>query len=95
MVKKNQFLWYRCALYIIYILMRIRNLKTSVWWAMYNAASYYGHGGSNLPVFFGISVSQTYFLCNLDTVNKYDSITMKLINSMRYMEFVIGSFDYS
>ena len=75
--------------------MRIRNLKTSVWWAMYNAASYYGHGGSNLPVFFGISVSQTYFLCNLDTVNKYDSITMKLINSMRYMEFVIGAFDYS
>ena len=56
---------------------------------------HYGHGGINLLVFFGVSVSQTYLLCNLDDVNKYDSITIKSINSMRYMEFVIGIFDNS
>ena len=48
-----------------------------------------------MPVFFGVYVSQTALLRNLDGVNKYDYINVKLINYMQYMEFVIGAFDNS
>ena len=58
---------------------------------MFNAASHYGHGGSNLPVVFGIYVSQTDLICNLDAVKNYASVTIKSINYIRLMEFVIGT----
>ena len=55
----NLFLWDCYALYLFIILMRINNSKNFVWWDMCNVASHYGHGGSNLSVLLGISVSQT------------------------------------
>ena len=62
---------------------------------MHNAASHSGHGGTNLLVLFGLSVSQMAFICNLYAVNNYDSINIKSINSLQYMEFVIAIFDHS
>jgi hypothetical protein len=94
-IKRNRFLWDRYAFYIFILLMRIRNPRNFVWWSMCNAASQYGHGGSNLSVFFGISVSQTTLLRKLDDINKYDSITMKTISSMKFMPFVLATFDNS
>ena len=75
--------------------MRIRNPRTFVLWAMFNVASHYGRGGSNFTFLFGIYVSQNDLLCNIDDVKKYDSFTMKSINSMQYMELVIGTVDSS
>ena len=56
---------------------------------------YWFFTGSNLPVLFGIYVSQTALISKLGDVNKYDSITMKPINSMQYIEFVVGTFNNS
>ena len=78
-VTKNKFLWDWYTLYLFLMLIRIRNSKDFVWWDMCNASSHYGHGSSNLLVFFGISVYQTSILCRFDEVNQHHFITMKTI----------------
>ena len=92
---KNQLLWDQYALYLFFVLVKKFNSNNFVLCAMCYAVSHYGHGGSNLSVFFGILVPQKSILRILDELNQYHLITMKTIESMQYLYFVIGNFNTS
>ena len=92
---KTKAQWERYALYIFCLLMRIRNCKNFVWWAICNAASDYGGGGNKLPLFFGVAVASTTMLKHLNSFNKKKSLTKRTIETLSPMAFAVSTFDNS
>ena len=73
----------------------IRNPHNFVNWAMCNAASEWGHGGTNMAVFFGIAVAQTTLLRNLTKLTKAHSIMLRTVATLSLIYFVVATFDNS
>eukprot|EP00957_Ditylum_brightwellii_P048356 3669949-Ditylum_brightwellii.AAC.1 len=72
---------HQCQRYVLYLfcmMMRIQNKGHCVWWVMCNAASLYGYGGSNIPTFFGIAITQGTFLKYVSKIKDGNSIVQPL-----------------
>ena len=84
--------WDRYILYVFCIILRIRNNKNLVYWAICNAAASYGQTeNSHLSTYFGISVHNTTVKRHLETMVPYDKIMFLSATTLR--NFGISVFD--
>ena len=73
----------------------MRNPHNFSWWALVNAASTYGHGGSNMGIFFALALTQTSMLRKLNAINVYHLIAKLTIETFRVLTLAIAIIDNS
>jgi hypothetical protein len=95
--KQNQPQWDRFVFYIFYQMMRIRNNKNFSWWALSNAASeFHTKSGSNMAVFFGLSLSHATMIRKIQTLKPFDQVMIKTMETLKMSgNFGVAIFDNS
>eukprot|EP00957_Ditylum_brightwellii_P199999 15246554-Ditylum_brightwellii.AAC.1 len=83
------------VLYLFCMMMPIQNKGHFVLWAMCNAASLYDYGGSNIPTFFGIAITQRTLLNYVSKIKDENSVLTKARSTLKKYNLAICIFDNS